>query len=297
MNPREKGFLLLTCRMGDGKRKVLTVPQMRLLAQCVAASDIPKESGELTKEHVMTLGYNRESARRIIELLSEEERLAWYLEQAKKESVIPVSRVSKDYPLILRRRLGLNSPGCLWLKGDPALLEMPKVSLVGSRELRPENEDFARLVGEQAAKQGYALVSGNAKGADRTAQDACLAAGGKVISVVADELTTKKADKNILYLSEDSFDLPFSTQRALSRNRVIHAMGQVVFVAQCTLEKGGTWDGTINNLKYNWSPVFCFSDGSAAAEELLRMGAEKVSLPQLRDYSALRPSMENFIDR
>ena len=297
MNPRERGFLLLTCRMGDGKRKVLTVPQMRLLAQCVAASDIPVENGELTEEHVMALGYNRESAQRIIGLLSEEERLDWYLEQAKKEGVIPVSRVSEDYPQILRRRLGVNTPGCLWLKGDPALLQLPKIALVGSRELRPENEAFARQVGEQAAKQGYALVSGNAKGADRTAQDACLAAGGKVISVVADELITKTADENILYLSEDSFDLHFSAQRALSRNRVIHGLGQVVFVAQCTLEKGGTWDGTRNNLKYEWSPVFCFSDGSEGIGELIRMGAEPVRTEQLADLTALQPSIEKLIDR
>lgn len=297
MNPREKGFLLLTCRMGDVNRKVLTVPQMRLLAQCVAASDIPNEGGQLRVEHVMSLGYNRPSAQRIIDLLSEEERLAWYLEQAKKRGVAPVSRVSKDYPQALRRRLGLNTPGCLWMKGDPSLLDMPMISLVGSRELRLENEAFAREVGEQAAKQGFALVSGNAKGADRTAQEACLAAGGKVICVVADELTTKKADENILYLSEDGFDLPFSAQRALSRNRVIHALGRTVLVAQCTMEKGGTWDGTVNNLKYGWSPVFCFSDGSAAAEELVRMGADPILRSQLTDLSALKPSIENMIDR
>lgn len=297
MTPREEGFLLLTCRMGDPARKALTVPQMRLLAQCIAASDIPKQDGQLREEHVMALGYNRESAQRIIGLLSEEERLQWYLEQAKKEGVTPVSRVSEAYPQILRRRLGLNTPGCLWAKGELSLLDMPMISLVGSRELRPENYRFAQAVGEQATCQGYALVSGNAKGADRTAQEACLAAGGKVICVVADELTTKAWDENILYLSEDSFDLPFSAQRALSRNRVIHALGQMVLVAQCTLEKGGTWDGTRNNLKYGWSPVFCFSDGSAAAEELERMGADPILRSQLTDFSALKPSIENIIDR
>ena len=297
MNPRERGFLLLTCRMGDPRRKVLTVPQMRLLAQAIASSDIPHKDGQLQTEHVMAMGFNRPSAQRIIDLLSEEERLVWYLEQAKKEGVAAVSRAGEDYPQALRRRLGLNTPGCLWMKGDPALLDMPAVSLVGSRELRPENRDFAQRVGQEAARQGYVLVSGNAKGADRTAQEACLAAGGKVICVVADELTTKTAGGNILYLSEDSFDLPFSAQRALSRNRVIHALGQRVFVAQCTLEKGGTWDGTKNNLKYGWSPVFCFSDGSAAAEELARMGADPITPEQLADFSALKPSTENFIDR
>lgn len=296
MNPREQGFLLLTCRMGDPERKVLTVPQLRLLAQCVAASQIPNENGQLQLEHVMALGYNRESARRILDLLSEEERLQWYLQRAKKEGVTPISRVSDAYPQILRRRLGLNTPGCLWAKGELSLLDMPMISLVGSRELRPENEAFAREVGKQAAKQGYALVSGNAKGADRTAQDVCLSAGGKVICVVADELTTKTADKNILYLSEDSFDLPFSAQRALSRNRVIHALGQVTLVAQCTLGKGGTWDGVLNNLRYGWSPVFCFADESEALTELRQRGAIPVTEEELMGLSTLRTD-KNLLDQ
>ena len=87
------------------------------------------------------------------------------------------------------------------------------VALVGSRELREENWKFAAEVGRQAALQGYVLVSGNARGADRTAQEACLAAGGKVICVVADDLWKQPLRENILYLSEDDFEEGFSAQR------------------------------------------------------------------------------------
>lgn len=296
MTPRENGFLLLTCHMGDPQRKVLTVPQLRLLAQCVNASQIPNEDGEVTVSDLMAMGYNRPSAQRVIDLLSETQRLQWYLEQAKKAGCIPVTRVSEQYPLILRQRLGLDSPGVLWCKGDMDLLDTPKVSLVGSRELLPDNHAFAEALGRQTARQGITLVSGNARGADQTAQNACLAAGGKVICVVADSLESHKTRENVLYISEDVFDGEFSAQRALSRNRVIHCLGVMTFVAQCTLGKGGTWDGTVNNLKRNYSPVFCFDDGSPATVELIQRGAVPIKQEILADLEQLRQNTAGLLD-
>ena len=255
---------------------------------------MPKQDRELTCEDVMGLGYDREMAARILELLSQQEQLDWYLKQAAKAGCIPVSRISEQYPLVLRKRLGVDCPGCLWMKGDPALLKKPAISLVGSRALRAENAAFAREVGRQAARQGYILVSGNAKGADQTAQNACLEAGGQVISIIADSLSDYPTDDRILYISEDGFDLSFSGLRALSRNRLIHAMGQLTLVAQCNFEKGGTWDGTKNNLKKGYSPVFCFQDGSRGIGVLLDRGASPVSLSQLVDLSALRSGQSSL---
>lgn len=288
MNAREQGFLLLTSHLGDPERKVLTQAQLRSLFLRVQAADMPKQDRELTCEDVMGLGYDREMAVRILELLSQQEQLDWYLKQAAKAGCIPVSRISEQYPFILRKKLGADCPGCLWMKGDPALLQKPAISLVGSRALRAENAAFAREVGRQAARQGYILISGNAKGADQAAQNACLEAGGQVISIIADSLSDYSADDRILYISEDGFDLPFSGLRALCRNRLIHAMGQITLVAQCNFEKGGTWDGTKNNLKKGYSPVFCFRDGSRGIDALLDRGASPVSLDQLVDLSALR---------
>ena len=73
----------------------------------------------------------------------------------------------------------------------------------------------------------------------------------------------------------------------MSRNRIIHALGDGTLVAQCRLEMGGTWSGTTQNLRRGWSPVTCFEDGSAAMEALYAMGAEGVSLSGLSDLEAL----------
>lgn len=294
MTGAEQGFLLLCCHLGDPGRKVLTVAQLRNLFLRMASAPKSRENRELTCEDVVALGYDRENAKRIVQLLSCQEQLMWYLQKGKRENCVPITRASDAYPLVLRKRLGLDCPGCLWAKGELSLLEKPAVALVGSRELAQRNRDFAREVGIQAAKQGYVLVSGNANGADKAAQEACLCSGGSVVSVVADSLDIHTPTENILYISEDSFDMPFSPQRAISRNRVIHALAQRTFVAQCTYGKGGTWDGATRNLRHQYSPLYCFSDGSESICALLSMGANGVSLEELSDFSALPTETPSF---
>ena len=141
------------------------------------------------------------------------------------------------------------------------------------------------------------LVSGNARCADRTAQESCLAAGGRVISVVADELWKQPVRENMLYLSEADYEEGFSAQRALSRNRVIHALGIVTFVAQATLEAGGTWDGTVKNLQNRWSDVYGFDDGSDAVMELSQMGLVRIGMGELANFYDLPKEEQNIFDR
>ena len=138
------------------------------------------------------------------------------------------------------------------------------------------------------------MVSGNARGADRAAQEACLVSGGKVISIVADELWKHRFRENVLYLSEEDYDSPFTSQRALSRNRCIHALGQMVFVAQSGLQKGGTWNGTVKNLHFGWSPVACFRDGSDASKALEQLGAYLIGMEDLKEFDSL-PLQTTFL--
>ena len=293
MNPRERGFLLLTSHLGDPERKVLTVAQLRSLAIRVGDMQLVEPDRELTERDLAALGYSREAAGHIVSLLRQEDLLDGYLAKGAAMGCVPITRVSDRYPQILRQRLGLDSPGCLWARGDVEILNTPAISLVGCRELSEPNREFAEAVGYQAAEQGLTLVSGNARGADRAAQDACLRAGGRVISIVADSLN-RFPPRNMLYLSEDGFDEEFSAQRALSRNRCIHALGHMVFVAQCDLHKGGTWSGTVKNLRFGWSPVACFRDGSEAASQLEQMGAYQIGLADLQDFACLQ-TPDNFL--
>ena len=294
MNAREQGFLLLTSELGVPGRKTLTMPQLRTLAQRVRNAQWSNMDRELEASDLLALGYGQEMAQRILVLLEDKALLDYYFQRGRKQACYPLSRVSANYPEKLIQTLGLESPGCLWYKGNLDILQLPAVSLVGSRDLLSENREFAREVGRQAALQGYVLVSGNARGADQTAQNACLEAGGKVICVVADALADHSVKENVLYLSEDDFDAPFSAQRALSRNRVIHALGQMTFVAQCGYQQGGTWDGTVKNLRFGYSPVYCYADGSPAQHLLEEMGAQSIEMSELTNFASLPKPVAGF---
>ena len=297
MTGPERGFLLLTSQLGNPERKPLTVAQLRILTSRVELMGRPVQVRDLEPADLRVLGYGDEMAEHIVSLLGEEELLDRYLRRGASRDCIPLTRITPGYPIVVRKRLGLDAPGCLWCKGDLSLLGRPMIALVGSRMLNRANEAFAREVGRQAAEQGYTLVSGNAVGADQTAQQACLEAGGTVISVLATELDQRREKDGVLYLAEDGFDHPFSAQRALSRNRVIHSLGCKVLAAQASLEKGGTWDGCVRNLRFGWSPVFCFDDGSEAAKRLEQMGATLIGMNDLTNFEALLPENGSLFDR
>lgn len=288
--------MLLTGKLGNPARRTLTVPQLRNLAQRVRQSRTEDPDRELMAGDFIALGYSVWEADRILQLLSERELLTYYVQKGKQLGCVPLTRVSENYPFHLRKRLQMDAPGCLWAMGDLEILDTPAISLVGSRDLREENRQFAREAGRQAARQGYTLISGNARGSDRVAQDSCLQNGGRVISVVADRLQDCRPEKNVLYISEEGYDMPFSAQRALSRNRIIHGMPTGgVFVAQCGAGVGGTWSGTEKNLKNRWCPVFCFSDGSEATSHLGDMGATEITIDDLEDiYSLLTKAPSLF---
>lgn len=297
MTPREQGFLLLTSQLGNPERKPLTAAQLRELTRRMMATERVPEDRDLELRDLAALGYGREMAARILGLLEEQELLKYYINRGKQVGCVPITRVSPGYPAALRQRLGGEAPGVLWAKGDLSILNTPSVALVGSRDLNPDNRRFAAEAGRQAALQGLTLISGNARGADMTAQNACLRSGGKVISIVADSLASHSPRENVLYLSEDGFGEEFSAQRALSRNRCIHALGSMVLVAQANLQKGGTWDGTSKNLRFGWSPVYCYHDGSDAAQVLEQMGATLISYEELSDFPTLVQENQSLFDQ
>lgn len=287
MTSRELGFVLLASHLGSPERNVLTVPELRSVAELMKTSRLKNPDKDLEVTDLVSLGFDFLLAENVVELLEHPERAGEYIRRGAQLDCAPVTWASLDYPDSLHRKLGGDAPGVLWAKGDRSILSAPCVALVGSRDLAMDGARFAACLGEQAAKQGYTLISGNARGADRIAQEAALRAGGRVVSVVADSLTERPLCKNVLYLSLEDYDARFSPYRALSRNRVIHALAQGVFVAQCGLYKGGTWSGTYQNLRRGWTKVYVNSDGSQSTQALEALGAVQVTRSQLQNIHQL----------
>ena len=272
----------------------LSLAQARELSRRARAAGIGEEDPlrDVTVKDVRRLGYSEYEAGHIVLLLGRERQLDGYLLAAEKAGVTVITRLDTRFPRRLRDQLGARCPAALFCRGDLELLQSVCVSVVGSRHLASPGAQFAAQAGRLAAREGFTLCSGDAMGADRTAQEACLRGGGSVLIFPATELVYCPARENVLYAAEGGFELGFSAQRALGRNRFIHAMGEKTLVAQTGFGKGGTWSGSLDNLQHEYSPLFVFDDGSEGARALCARGATPVQA--LTSLQALTPAQLSF---
>lgn len=272
----------------------LSLAQARELSRRARAAGIGEEDPfrDVTVKDVRRLGYSEYEAGHIVSLLGRERQLDGYLLAAEKADVAVITRLDARFPQRLREQLGARCPAALFCRGDLRLLQRPCISVVGSRHLAQPGAQFAAQAGRLAAREGFTLCSGDAMGADRTAQEACLRGGGSVLIFPATELVYCPVRENVLYAAEGGFELGFSAQRALGRNRFIHAMGEKTLVAQTGFGKGGTWSGSLDNLQHEYSPLFVFDDGSEGARALCARGATPVQA--LTSLQALTPAQLSF---
>ena len=272
----------------------LSLAQARELSRRARAAGIGEEDPfrDVTVKDVRRLGYSEYEAGHIVSLLGRERQLDGYLLAAEKAGVTVITRLDSRFPRRLREQLGARCPAALFCRGDLRLLQRPCISVVGSRHLAQPGAQFAAQAGRLAAREGFTLCSGDAMGADRTAQEACLRGGGSVLIFPATERVYCPARENVLYAAEGGFELGFSAQRALGRNRFIHAMGEKTLVAQTGFGKGGTWNGSLDNLQHEYSPLFVFDDGSEGARALCARGATPVQA--LTSLQALTPAQLSF---
>ena len=272
----------------------LSLAQARELSRRARAAGIGEEDPfrDVTVKDVRRLGYSEYEAGHIVSLLGRERQLDGYLLAAEKADVAVITRLDARFPQRLREQLGARCPAALFCRGDLRLLQRPCISVVGSRHLAQPGAQFAAQAGRLAAREGFTLCSGDAMGADRTAQEACLRGGGSVLIFPATELVYCPVRENVLYAAEGGFELGFSAQRALGRNRFIHAMGEKTLVAQTGFGKGGTWNGSLDNLQHEYSPLFVFDDGSEGARALCARGATPVQA--LTSLQALTPAQLSF---
>ena len=275
MRSAEEGLLLLRCRLGQAVRP-LGETEYRQLVTLLRQAKAAGAQGQITEELLRAYGVEKSLRVRALTLLHRRETLRSYLEAAPEIRVL--TRLGEDFPQRLRA-LGADCPPALFCKGELSLLSTRCVSLVGSRRLYAQGSAFAAHIGRLAAKEGFTLVSGGAVGADSIAQEACLHAGGSVICFVPDSLMRYPMRKNLLFCSDEGYELAFSSARALRRNRYIHALGEKTFVAQCPQCRGGTWSGTRENLRRGLSEVYALRDDSEGIAALGMLGAVLLDAP------------------
>jgi DNA processing protein len=189
----------------------------------------------------------------------------------------------------------------LRLRGNPALLGLPSVAIVGSRKVSLKGLDAARDCAAQLARAGVNVVSGYAKGVDTASHMAALEAGGTTTLVLATGLSgfwIKDALKpiwdwdRVLVVSEFEEDEPWAPQRAFQRNGTIVRLSRAVIVAEAALISGTM--NTVRQCLKREIPLFAviyenmddFAQGNA---EAVRLGANRLLKSRLSRRARLDP--------
>lgn len=229
---------------------------------------------------------------RLTLLLSRGFQLSQALEHWQARSIWVLSRADSEYPTRLREHLGGQAPVLLYGCGDPGMLDVGGLAVVGSRSADANSIDYAEGVGELTARAHRVLISGGARGVDQAAMRAAARAGGKVLGVLADSMeraVLQRENRNLLLEEQlilvTQYDpaAGFNVGNAMNRNKLIYALSDAALVVSAELNKGGTWAGATEQLKKRFhKPVYIRSNSGSdrALSELGRRGAMPWPSPQ-----------------
>ena len=234
------------------------------------------------------------SLSRLEGLLERGGALGLALEKWQRAGLWILTRSAPEYPQRLKRRLRMGSPPVLFGCGNKALLEQGGIAVVGSRNADKDELAFAENIGSAASAQGYSIVSGGARGVDQSAMFSALQNEGTAIGVLADSLmraATSAKYRNYLLSNDLVLTTPFNPEagfnvgNAMSRNRYVYCLADAAVVASSTPNRGGTWNGAVEDLKADWVPLWVKRTHSEKSgnPHLVRRGARWIpdELPAL----------------
>lgn len=203
---------------------------------------------------------------RILRLIDRNASLVFELSRLENIGISAITRADKEYPSKLKSVLGNNCPPIFYAAGDMKLLNDRFIGYVGSRTISDDDMEFTKETVSKTAEFGFGVVSGGAKGIDLVSEERSLELGMPVVEFLSDSMLKKigkgsviKAIGNgkLLLLSVAKPDAGFNVGIAMMRNRYIYAQSSGTVVVRSEYNKGGTWAGAIENLKYRWCKEFC----------------------------------------
>ena len=167
--------------------------------------------------------------------------LEWLHESGNR--LLPLTH--PDYPALLRDLP--DPPVVLFLRGDPGLLGLPQLAVVGSRSASRQGLQTARDFARHLAEAGLVITSGLAAGIDAAAHQGALEAGttvavlgtglDRVYPARHRELAHRIAEGGLL-VSEYPPGTPPLPQNFPRRNRIIAGLSLGTLVVEATLNSG-----------------------------------------------------------
>ena len=159
-----------------------------------------------------------------------------------------------DFPALLQ--LTPDSAPLVTIKGNPAVFRLPGISVVGARNASIAGIRFTRKLAMDMGEQGYATVSGLARGIDTAAHTASLDTG--TIAVLAGGLAHPYPPENIdlfhaisdkggAVISEMPLQWEPRAKDFPRRNRIIAALGLGLLVVEAAQRSGSLISARLAN--------------------------------------------------
>lgn len=221
-------------------------------------------------------------ANRYLRLLERSGSISFEISKYENMGIMITTRAENNYPRLLKQKLGNNCPPIFYIAGNTQLLNKQSVGFVGSRTVNDDDTDFTKNTVLKTLQNGFGVVTGGAKGIDTVAAQAALDNNGFVIEYLADSMMQKmrKADVvksinkgNLLLLSASTPTSGFNVGFAMMRNKYIYSQSDATIVVKTDKNKGGTWNGAIENLRRGWCTEYCRNIEYLGNLELIKMGA------------------------
>ena len=236
--------------------------EQKLAGNSFNIADLPGSSAA----HInSTLQMNDGEAARLAWLLDRGGVMEQELERLAELGIWIITRFDEDYPPRFAERLKGAAPVLLYGAGSARLLNRRGLAVVGSRNIDQRGFALTGFIGSACAESKLTVYSGGARGVDKTAMGAALAAGGNAAGLLADSLekAIRAADART-HIEEGQLALAtpysphasFNVGMAMARNKLIYALSDFGLVIASDAEKGGTWAGAEEVLKAGWVPVF-----------------------------------------
>lgn len=185
------------------------------------------------------------------------------IKECKISEILIVSYFDKIYPNKLKQIS--TEPILLFCKGDIKLLNKPSVSIVGTRKASKNALDWTYNASKELASKGYVVISGGAKGIDRSAHEGALEANGDTICVIGSGFKNlypkenidliERIMKNGLIISEHPPNKFINRFSLLERNRITSGLSDKIVIIS-TESSGGTMS-QYKTAKSQKKEVFC----------------------------------------